>query len=174
MAGCTEEQRAACIVYRNFRNNPGDMENISCWILKRGDPAWTDADNEKCLRCNYYDAINRRHGVTVSYGANDTVIIECSGSMNMQRAQALSEIADKLKAQGKGRVAINLAEVTNIYSSALSMMVRLHLQCEELGGTFVMAGAAGYAKVAIDAVSIYRIVKCVETMEEALALIGGK
>ncbi|MDR2592941.1 MAG: STAS domain-containing protein [Chitinispirillales bacterium] len=167
---CPEERRASCLVFRNFQNKPGDMGNISCWVLKRGDPNWTDADAERCRQCSYYLAVNHQ-GVTVSYGRGDAVVIECGGALNLLRTQVLGEVADKLKCEGKCKVALDLSAVTNIYSCAMSMMVRLHLQCEEMGGLFVMAGATGYVKVAIDAVLIDKIVKCVETMDEALALI---
>jgi anti-anti-sigma regulatory factor len=148
------------------------MGNISCWVLKRGDPDWTDADGEKCRRCPYCQAVNH-HGVTVSYGQSGTVVIECGGALNLLRTQVLGEVADRLKRDGKCRVALDLSAVTNIYSCAMSMMVRLHLQCEEMGGLFVMAGATGYVKVAINTVLIDKIVKCAETMDEALALMGG-
>jgi anti-anti-sigma factor len=170
---CTEERRASCLVFRNFHNKPGDMENISCWVLKRGDPEWTDADAERCRQCAYYLAVNH-HGVTVSYDQSGTVVIVCGGSLNFLRTQLLGEVADKLKNEGKCRVAIDLSAVTIIYSCAMSMMVRLHLQCEEMGGMFVMVGATGYVKVAIDTVLIDKIVRSAETMEEALALMGAQ
>jgi anti-anti-sigma factor len=146
------------------------MGNIQCWVLKRGDPGWTDADAERCRRCPYYLAVNH-HGVTASYGPGGAVVIECGGALNLLRTQVLGEVADKLKDEGKCRVALDLSAATNIYSCAISMMVRLHLQCEEMGGLFVIVGATGYVKVAIDAVLIDRIIRCVETMEEALTLM---
>ncbi|GBU21742.1 hypothetical protein R80B4_01642 [Fibrobacteres bacterium R8-0-B4] len=168
---CPEERRASCLVFRNFHNKPGDMGNISCWVLKRGDPNWTDADAERRRQCPYYLAVNRQ-GVTGSYGRGDGVVIECGGALNLLRTQVLGEVADKLKSEGKRNVALDLSAVTNIYSCAMSMMVRLHLQCEEMGGLFVLVGATGYVKVAINAVLIDKIVKCAESMDEALALMG--
>jgi anti-anti-sigma factor len=173
LTGCKEERRASCLVFRNFHNKPGDMGNISCWVLKRGDPGWTDADAEGCRRCPYFLAVNH-HGVTTGYGPDGTVVIECGGALNLLRTQVLVEVADKLKSEGKNRVILDLSAVTNIYSCAMSMMVRLHLQCEEMGGLFVMVGATGYVKVAIDAVLIDKIVRCVETTEDALALLCAK
>jgi len=169
---CSKERRASCLVFRNFHNKSGDMDNISCWMLKRGDPGWTDADAERCRVCPYYLAVNH-HGVTVSHGPGGTVVIACGGALNLLRTQVLGEIADKLKEEGRCRVALDLSAVTNIYSCAMSLMVRLHLQCEEMGGLFVIAGATGYVKVAIDAVLIDKIVRCAETMEEAFALLGA-
>jgi len=173
VTNCTEERRASCLVFRNFHNKPSDMGNISCWVLKRGDPNWTNADAEKCRLCPYYQAVNH-HGVTISRGPGDTVVIECGGALNMLRTQVLGEVADKLKSEGKDRVALDLSAVTNIYSCAMGMLVRLHLQCEEMGGMFVIVGATGYVKVAINTVLIDKIVKCAETMEEALTLLGAE
>jgi anti-anti-sigma regulatory factor len=167
---CKKERRESCLVFRNFHNKPGDMGNISCWVLKRGEPGWTEANEERCRRCSYYQAVNH-HGVTVSNGPGDVVIIECGGALNLLRTQFLGEVADKLKCEGKRRVVLDLSAVTNIYSCAMSMMVRLHLQCEDMGGLFVTVGATGYVKVAIDTVLIDKIVKCADTMEEALALM---
>lgn len=168
---CSDEQRAACVVFRNFHNKPSDMGNIPCWVLKRGDPNWTADDADGCRQCSYYLAVNH-HGITVGYGPEDTVVITCGGALNLLRTQVLGEVADKLKAQGKSRVALDLNAVTNVYSCAISMMVRLHLQCEEMGGAFVMIGATGYVKVAIDAVRIGKIVKCAETLEDAIEIMG--
>jgi len=168
---CSKERRASCLVFRNFHNNPGDMGNIQCWVLKRGDPGWTDADAERCRVCPYYQAVNR-NGVTVSYGEGGVVVIECDGALNLLRTQVLGEVADKLKAEGKCRVALDLSAATNIYSCAMSMMVRLHIQCKEMGGLFVIVGATGYVKVAINTVLIDKIAHCAETMEEALTLMG--
>jgi anti-anti-sigma regulatory factor len=142
-------------------------------MLKRGDPGWTATDVEECRRCPYFLTVNR-HGVTVSYGPGDTVVIECGGALNMLRTQVLGDIADKLRSEGKCRVALDLSTVTNIYSCAMSMMVRFHLQCEEMGGLFVMAGATGYVKVALNTVLIDKLVRCAETMDEALALMDAE
>jgi len=169
---CTNEQRSSCIVYRNFHNNAGDMENISCWVLKRGSPGWTREDEARCAECAYYAAMNR-HGVSVRLGEgeDDAAVIECSGTLNAQRTATLREVADKLKAQKRGRVVLDLSAVTNIYSSAMSMIVRLHLQCEDMGGLFVMTGATGYVKVAINTVSIDRLVRSAESLEKALDMV---
>jgi anti-anti-sigma regulatory factor len=168
---CSEERRASCFVFRNFHNKPDDMGNIQCWVLKRGSPGWTDDDGERCLRCPYYLAVNHQ-GITVGHGPNDTVVITCVGALNLLRTQVLGDIADKLMSQGKRRVALDLSAVTNIYSCAMSMMVKLHLQCEEMGGMFVMAGATGYVKVAIENVLIDRVVKCAGNLAEALSIMG--
>ena len=171
VTGCTDDDKASCIVYRNFQNNASDMENISCWVLKRGSPGWTPEDEARCAECAYYEAMNR-HGVSarLGEGENDAAVIECSGTLNALRTAALREVADKLKAQNRGKVILDLSAVTNIYSSAMSMIVRLHLQCEEMGGLLVMSGATGYVKVAIHTVSIDRLVKSAESMEEALKM----
>lgn len=172
VTNCDDEKRSACIVFRNFRNKPGDMGNISCWVLKRGDSGWSPDDADGCRQCPYYLAVNRQ-GVSVGYGPNDTVVIECGGALNLLRTQVLGEVADKLKSQGRSRVVLDLTGVTNIYSCAISMIVRLHLQCAEMGGSFAVVGSTGYVKVAMDAVLIDKIVKCVDSMEEAVACMGS-
>jgi anti-sigma B factor antagonist len=171
MTCCSEKLWSACFVFRNFHNSASDMENICCWILKRGSPGWTPEDEARCTGCAYYIAINR-HGITVKHAAADTVIIECSGTLNMLRTEALGEIADKLKSQKKNRIILDLSAVMNIYSCAMSMILRMHLQCEETGGKFVMAGATGYVKVALDTVSIAKLVNCAETTDEAFEIMG--
>jgi anti-anti-sigma factor len=169
---CPEERRASCFVFRNFHNKPGDMGNIQCWVLKRGSPVWTDADGDKCLQCPYYLTVNHQ-GITVGYGPDDTVVITCGGALNLLMTQVLGDIADKLANQGKCRVVLDLSAVTNIYSCAMSMMVRLHLQCEEMGGMLVISGATGYVKVAIETVLIDRVVKCAGNLAEAIEEMGA-
>jgi anti-anti-sigma factor len=167
---CSEERRNACFVFKHFHNKNSDMENISCWILKRGNPDWTPEDQAKCAECDYYKAMDQ-DGITVRYGEgeNAIVVIECRGTLNMLRTKVLGEVADKLKEQGQNKVILDLSAVTNIYSCAMSMIVRLHLQCEKLGGLLVMAGATGYVKVAIGTVFIDRFIKTAETMDAAMA-----
>jgi len=169
---CTQEQREACIVYRNFHNNAGDMANISCWILKRGSPGWTAEDEARCAACKYHTAISRNSVAVQHCDKSGAVLITCNGTLNLLRTEVLGEVAKKLKAQKKNKVILDISAVTNIYSSAMSMIVRLHLQCQELGGVFVMAGASGYVKVALDAVSIDKFVTCVETVEEAERVVA--
>jgi anti-anti-sigma factor len=171
VTNCAEERRNACFVFKNFHNKNSDMENISCWILKRGSPGWTPEDQAKCVECAYYKAMDQ-DGVTVRYGENGIVVIECRGTLNMLRTKVLGEVADKLKEQGQNKIILDLSAVTNIYSCAMSMIVRLHLQCEEQGGMLVMAGATGYVKVAIGTVSIDKFIKTAETADEAVALMG--
>jgi anti-anti-sigma factor len=165
------EQREACIVYRNFQNHTSDMDNISCWVLKRGRPGWTAADEERCAECAYHLAVSR-NGVTVSHGKNETVVIECNGTLNLMRTEVLGEIARKLRTDKKSKVILDVSAVTNIYSCAMSMIVRLHLQCEELGGKLVLAKATGYVKVALNAVSINKFVACVDTIEAAEKILN--
>jgi anti-anti-sigma factor len=171
ITNCPQEQREACIVYRNFHNNTGDMANISCWVLKRGSPGWTASDEARCAACKYRTAASR-NGVTVQYSESGAVLITCSGALNLLRTEVLGEVAKKIKTEQKNKVILDLSAVTNIYSCAISMIIRLHLQCEELGGKFIMTGAAGYVKVALDTVFIDKLVKCAETTEEAEKIIA--
>jgi anti-anti-sigma factor len=148
------------------------MENIPCWILKHGSTGWTQEDEARCAECPYYAALNRQ-GVAVRLDGGGAAVIECSGTLNMLRTSALGEIADKLKAQGKNKIILNLSAVTNIYSCAMGMLVKLHRQCEELGGQFIMVGAAGYVKIAINTVSLDKLIKSADTVEGAVAAMDG-
>jgi len=168
---CTPEQRETCIVYRNFQNNAGDMANISCWVLKRGSPGWTPGDEARCSECKYHIAVSR-NGVSVQHCGSGAVLITCTGTLNLLRTEVLGEVAKKIKAQKQNKVILDISAVTNIYSNAMSMIVRLHLQCEELKGKIVIAGATGYVKVALDTVSIGKFVACTETVEEAEAILA--
>jgi anti-anti-sigma factor len=148
------------------------MENISCWVLKRGSPGWKSDDQKKCAECRYYANMNQ-HGITVNLDENDSVVIECSGTLNTVRCAVLAKVADKLKKVKKGRVILDLSSVSNIYSCGLSMIVRFHLQCEELGGKLVIVGAAGYVNVAIKTTSIDRFINQVENRSDAHGIIRG-
>jgi anti-anti-sigma factor len=170
ITGCSEERKNACFVFKNFHNKNSDMENISCWILKRGSPGWTQDDQATCTSCDYYKTMNQ-DGITARFDDRGVAIIKCHGTLNMLRTKVLEEVADKLKEKGQGRVILDLSAVTNIYSCAMSMIVRLHLQCEEMGGAFVMTGATGYVKVAISTVSIDKFIRTAETVEAAIDLM---
>ena len=172
ITACNEKQRENCFVYRNFRNNTGDMENISCWVLKRGSPGWSLEDQKKCSKCQYYAKMNQ-HGITVNLGENDSVIIQCSGTLNTVRCAVLGKVIDKLKKVKKGRVILDLSSVSNIYSCALSMIVRFHLQCEEFDGKFIIVGATGYVNVAIKTTSIDRFIKQAQSIKDAHDIMRG-
>jgi len=173
ITGCSEEQRKDCFVYKNFQNNISDMENISCWVLKKGCAEFHSEYQKKCDYCPYYAAVNEQ-GITVNFDSQnqENVIIECRGTLNTVRNAALCDVADKLKKDKKSRVIIDLSSVSNIYSCALSTIVRFHLQCEELGGTFVIAGATGYVMVALNTTSLDRFIKQAQNMEEARSMLS--
>jgi len=169
ITGCSEEQRKNCFVYKNFQNNIGDMENIACWVLKRGSVEINSDDQKMCDKCPYYAAMNEQ-SITVNLDEHENVIIECCGTLNTVRSAALGNVADKLKNDKKSRVILDLSSVSNVYSCALSMIVRFHLQCEELGGTFVIAGATGYVMVAFKTASFHRFIKQAQDVEEARSI----
>ena len=167
ITGCGEERQKNCFVYKNFRNNTGDMENISCWVLKRGA---SSKDQKKCGQCPYYAAMNEQ-SITVRLDERENVIIECRGTLNTVRSAALCKVADKLKKDKKNRVILDLSSVTNIYSCALSTIVRFHLQCEELGGAFVIVGATGYVMVALKTTSLDRFIKQAKNLKDARSAV---
>jgi anti-anti-sigma factor len=170
ITGCSEEQRKNCFVYKNFQNNISDMENIACWVLKRGSVGAGSEDQKKCDRCPYYAAMNEQ-SITVNLDEHENVVIECRGTLNTVRNAALGNIADKLKKDKRSRVILDLSSVTNIYSCALSTIVRFHLQCEELGGAFVIVGATGYVMVALKTTSLDRFIKQAQNVEEARSIL---
>jgi len=171
ITGCSEEQRKNCFVYKNFQNNINDMENISCWVLKKGCAEFHSEDQNKCDHCPYYAAMNEQ-SITVKFDEHENVAIECRGTLNTIRSAALGKVAGKLKKDKKSRVILDLSSVSNIYSCALSMIVRFHLQCEELGGTFVIVGATGYVMVAFKTASFDRFIKQAQDMEEAHSMLS--
>ena len=146
------------------------MENIACWVLKRGSVGVGSEDQRKCDQCPYYAAMNEQ-GITVNLDNRENVIIECRGTLNTVRSAALGNVAEKLKKDKKNRVILDLSSVTNIYSCALSMIVRFHLQCEELGGTFIIVGATGYVMVTFKTASFDRFIKQAQDVEEALSML---
>jgi anti-anti-sigma factor len=146
------------------------MENISCWILKYGGSDAVPEEAAKCTACSYYIAVNR-HGITVRADDGDVVIVECTGTLNTLRTAVLGEVAEKLKTQNRNKIILDLSATTNIYSCAMGLIVRLHKQCEEMDGTFIMAGATGYVKVAIGTVSLDKFIKTAETAEAAFEMM---
>ncbi|MFP4680337.1 MAG: STAS domain-containing protein [Chitinispirillaceae bacterium] len=166
--GCSEECRESCFVYQNFRNNTAQMENISCWILKKGSCEGSSTKN--CRVCPYYRKMNK-NAITVDLGEHDTVVIECSGVLNSVRSDALRKVADRLRKVKKGRVIIDVSNVNNIYSCALGMIVRFYKQCSELGGRLVIVGAAGYVKVALTTARLDKFILMVDSKQEAFCAI---
>ncbi len=163
--GCSEKARENCFVYQNFRNNIAEMENLSCWILKKGSGT-ANSEDQKCPSCPYYQKINQ-NSINVNIGEYETVVIECCGTLNAIRCAALSKVAERLSKVKRGRVVLDLSNVNNIYSCALGLIVRFYKQCSDLGGRLVIVGATGYVKIALASSKLDRFILQVETIKEA-------
>lgn len=146
------------------------MENLSCWILKKGTCGSSADGSRNCTECPYYRKMNQ-NAINVDLGDHDTVVVECSGVLNSLRSEALGKIADRLNKVKKGRVIIDLTNVNNIYSCAIGMIVRFHKQCDQLEGRLVIVGAAGYVKVALTTARLDRFILLVDTKKEAFCAI---
>lgn len=146
------------------------MENLSCWILKKGISSGSAEKSRNCIECSYYRKMNQ-NAINVDLGDHDTVIVECRGVLNSLRSDALGKVADRLKKVKKGRVIIDLTSVNNIYSCALGMIVRFYKQCDQLEGRLIIVGAAGYVRVALTTARLDRFILMVDTRNEAFCAI---
>ncbi|MGB7568841.1 MAG: STAS domain-containing protein [Chitinivibrionales bacterium] len=163
---CSQKERDGCYVWNSFRENPQDMENIKCWILKGVYQEENKQLYKKCQQCKYYLMMNRDSGIVSDYDA-DLAIITCEGTINNDRAQALGKTWDAIKQHGKSNVLLDLSRVNNIYSSGLGAIITIHKETQTAKGIVIVICPEGYVKNLFQVTKLSRLLKIVKDQREA-------
>jgi len=157
---CSEQERQTCYVWNCFRNNPEEMENIRCWVLKNVYHPDNRELLKKCLKCNYYLMMNRQAEPVTGFDP-EIALIKCDGVVNYEKTRGISDVWEKLKATHKTKVALDLSSVNNIYSCGLGIIVKIHKECEEAGGMLAIVGVQSYVKATFDSTKLSRLLHLV-------------
>ena len=163
---CSQKERDACYVWNNFQENPQDMENIKCWILKGVYQEENKQLYKKCQQCKYYLMMNRDSGIVSDYDA-DLAIITCEGTINNDRAKALGKTWETLKQHDKSKVLLDLSRVNNIYSSGLGAIITIHKETQTAKGIVIVICPEGYVKNLFQVTKLSRLLKIVKDQPEA-------
>ncbi|MDD5673876.1 MAG: STAS domain-containing protein [Chitinivibrionales bacterium] len=169
ITGCSPAEREACFVFSSFQENPVDMENVKCWVLKGVYRENNHAQLLKCRQCKYYLRQNAESGIATDLQGDQT-IISCEGVLNNDRSKTLEKVWTDLKRQGKINVILNCANVNNIYSCGLGVIIGIHKDAQSLGGMLVVTEAAGYVLAMLESTKLTRVLHCAETNRAALEI----
>lgn len=169
---CPDEVRSACYVWNCFKENPADMENLKCWVIKGVYQEGNRDHLEKCHACEYYKAQNGERGVQSQFDAN-VATITCEGVINNDRSRAIERVWADLKARGKTRVVLNITNVNNIYSCGLGVIITVHKEAKLAGGMLVVVGMQGYVKLMFESTKLHRLLHTARDLREAADLFDA-
>ena len=166
VTACSAKERETCYVWNSFRENPQDMENIKCWILKGVYQEENKDLYAQCKQCKYYLLMNRDSAVVSDYDA-DLAIVTCEGAINNDRGKALEKAWQTLKSHGKNNVLLDLSRVNNIYSSGLGAVITIHKNTQAEKGLLIIVCPDGYVKNLFQVTKLSRLLKIIGNQREA-------
>ena len=134
---CSKEEREACYVWNSFRDNPQDIENVKCWVLKGAYQEESGQQLKKCKQCPYFAAMNRDAGIA-SEGDADVAVITCEGAVNTERTKALEKVWETLRQQNRVKILLDMSRVSNIYSCGLGAIIKIHKEASAAKGLLVV------------------------------------
>ncbi|HUI91554.1 MAG TPA: STAS domain-containing protein [Chitinivibrionales bacterium] len=163
---CSKEAREACFVWNSFRDNPQDMDNVKCWVLKGAYQDESGQQLKKCRQCAYYLSMNRDTGIMSASDA-EIAMVTCDGMINLERTKALEKVWETLKQHNRFKVILDLTRVKNIYSSGLGAIVKMQKDITAAKGLLVVVAGDGHIADLFISSRISRILRIVKTSMEA-------
>jgi anti-sigma B factor antagonist len=153
-------------VWNTFKDNPADMENVKCWVLKGAYQEETGKLLKQCKQCAYFIMMNRDSGIA-SDPSSDVAVVTCEGTLNAERSMALEKVWANLKQHNKSNIILDLSRVNNIYSCGLGAIIKIHKDTAELKGLLVVIVVEGYVANLFSVTKLSRILKIVENHRTA-------
>jgi anti-sigma B factor antagonist len=166
MTKCSKEQREACYVWNSFRENPSDMENVKCWVIKGVYQEESGEQLGRCRQCAYYITMNRDTGVMSDSDA-DIAVVTCEGTINTERTKALEKVWENLKQHNRFKIILDLSRVNNIYSCGLGAVIKIHKDAVAVKGLLVVVATDGYVTNLFQVTKLSRILKLVKNHRDA-------
>jgi anti-anti-sigma factor len=164
---CSKAQREDCYVWNSFRENPADMENVKCWVLKGVYQEESGEQLTKCKQCAYYITTNRDTGIASDSDA-DIAIVTCEGTVNTERTKALEKVWENLKQHNRFKIILDLSRVNNIYSCGLGAIIKIHKDAVASSkGMLVVVATDGYVTNLFAVTKLSRILKIVKNHRDA-------
>jgi anti-anti-sigma factor len=143
------------------------MEDIKCWIIKNVYHPDQKQQLAKCKKCNYFLQMNKSSGVS-SDTMQATAIIKCTGPLNNDRVRALEKVWETVKKSGKKHFIIDMADVSNVYSCAIGLIVKIHTEIEQLNGRLIISGAQDFTLSLLKTVHVDKMIQFESDTSEAL------
>ncbi len=146
------------------------MEDIRCWVIKNVYHPDQKQQLAKCRKCAHYIQLNTNS--ISSDTSKVAAIIKCSGSLNNDRTRALEKVWDTVKNSGKRFFILDLSEVTNIYSCAMGMIVKIYKEIEKLNGLLILSGANSFVLTLLKSLHFDEILQMEADISDALGAIN--
>jgi anti-anti-sigma factor len=163
---CSKEMRDACYVWNSFRDNPQDMENVKCWVLKGAYQEQSGEQFGKCRQCAYYITMNQETGISSDADA-DVAVVTCEGTINVERTGALEKVWGNLKQHNRTKIILDITRVNNIYSCGLGAIIKIHKESAAANGMLVAIVAEGYISNLFAVTKLSRILRIVKNHRDA-------
>jgi anti-sigma B factor antagonist len=160
------EEREACYAWNNFRDNPQDMDNVKCWILKGAYQEESGQQLKKCKRCAYYISMNRETGISSDLDS-DVAVVTCEGTINAERTKALEKVWENLKQHNRVKVILDISRVNNVYSCGLGAIIKMHKDTAAAKGILVVVVSEGYVTNLFSVTKLSRILCIVKNHRDA-------
>lgn len=170
VTGCSEELRKNCPAWTSFETDSQAMEEIKCWVIKNIYHPDQKQQLAKCRKCAYYIQLNKNS--ISSDTSKVAAIIKCTGSLNNDRTRALEKVWDTVKTSGKLFFILDFSEVTNIYSCAMGMLVRIFKDIEKLNGHLILSGANHFTLNILKSFHFDEILQMEADISDALGTIN--
>jgi anti-anti-sigma factor len=163
---CTKEEREACYVWNSFRDNPQDMDNVKCWVLKGAYQEESGQQLKKCRQCAYFITMNHETGISSDSDA-DVAVVTCEGTINAERTKALEKVWDNLKQHNRVKIILDITRVNNIYSCGLGAIIKIHKEAVAAKGMLVVIVTEGYVTNLFAVTKLGRILRVVKSHRDA-------
>ncbi len=171
---CSDKERQKCYVWRSFKETPDDFENIKCWVFKNVYEEGNKDLLKKCLKCKYYELMNRNSGISSDKDDTNISVIKCEGVLNNEKTRGLSQTWEQVKEKTAFKAILDLSEVNNIYSCGLGVIVKIHQEAKTKKGLLVIVGLTGYPKAIFESTKLSRLVIMADTVSEARDIIRNE
>ncbi|HMD69248.1 MAG TPA: STAS domain-containing protein [Chitinivibrionales bacterium] len=163
---CSKEEREACYVWNSFRDNPQDIENVKCWVLKGAYQEESGQQLKKCKQCSYFAAMNREAGIASESDA-DIAVITCEGAINTERTKALEKVWETLRQQNRVKILLDMSRVSNIYSCGLGAIIKIHKEASAAKGQLVVVVNDEYIINLFTVTKLSRLLRIVKNNRDA-------
>ncbi len=163
---CTKEEREACYVWNSFRDNPQDMDNVKCWVLKGAYQEESGEQLKRCKQCAYYITLNRDSGIA-SDTDTDVAVVTCEGTVNADRTKALEKVWENLRQHNRVKIILDITRVNNIYSCGLGAIIKIHKEALAAKGMLVVVAADGYVTNLFAVTKLSRLLRIVKNHRDA-------
>ncbi len=163
---CSKEERDACYVWNSFRDNPQDIENVKCWVLKGVYQEESGELLKRCKKCAYFITMNRETGIVADTDA-DVAVVTCEDTINAERTKALEKVWENLRQHNRVKVILDISRVNNIYSCGLGAIIKIHKEAAAAKGLLVVVVAEGYVTNLFAVTKLSRLLRIVKNHRDA-------